>query len=341
MGVMNSKTVDILLETVFHDIEAGGNVSFAFQGGEPTVAGLPFFHSFVKKAKERCPSGVSISFSIQTNGILVDEEWASFFCEHDFLVGLSIDGEKQLHDLYRVDQQGKGTWARLCRTLALLQKKKDRVNVLCVVTAQCAKHPDKVYQSLKKLGAEFIQFIPCLDPLGEQRGLRTFSLKPDLYGQFLCRLFDLYYRDWERNQYHSIRFFEDHIHLLLGNQPVTCATCGQCGSYFVIEGDGSIYPCDFYVTDEWKIGQLGVNTLTEISQTIQNKEFLAWGCNPPPECMECQWRRLCNGGCKRDWVNVQDVPHNYYCKAFQMLFAYSEERLMLMLQAEIRARKRH
>lgn len=339
MGIMEPHTVDQLLEAAYEAVDLGGTVSFAFQGGEPTVAGLTYFRQFVSKAKERCPEGVNILFSIQTNGLLIDEDWAEFLKEHDFLVGLSLDGYKDLHDLYRVDAQGEGTWTRLCKTLTLLQKKGVRVNILCVVTAQCAKHPEKVYQTLKKLGVEFMQFIPCMDPIGCQRGKLQFSLTAEAYGRFLCRLFDLWYQDWERGQYRSVRLFEDYVHMILGHRSGTCATCGRCGGYFVVEGDGSVYPCDFYVLDEWEIGQLGKGTLEEMARSKVCSDFLLQGSQKPAECAACRWKALCNGGCKHDWVMAGDGEHNYFCTAFRQLFSEAERRMLTVARAEQEAMK--
>ena len=341
MGVMTQETADALLSAAFAEIEPGGTVSFAFQGGEPTLAGLSFFRHFTGEARRLCPQRVRMDFSIQTNGMALDEQWAEFLRAEDFLVGLSIDGTKDLHELYRVDALGKGSWGRVTRALQLLQKAGVRVNALCVVTNQCARHPDQVWNSLRKLGLRFVQFIPCLDPLGEPRGQHSFSLQPETYGRFLCRCFDLWYRDWKRGDYCSVRLFEDHINLLLGEAPGTCATCGRCGSYFVVEGDGGVYPCDFYVLDRWRLGSLPAQTLSELDGGAVRAAFLDWGTQKPTECADCRWRLLCNGGCKRDWVEAPDGPHNYYCEAFRALFAHAEPKMAEIARAEQLARRQY
>ncbi len=339
MGIMTEETADALLTAAFAEAEPGGTVSFAFQGGEPTVAGLPFFRRFTAEARRLCPPEVHMEFAIQTNGVLLDDEWAGFFRTEDYLVGLSIDGTKDLHELYRVDAQEKGSWNRVTRALQLLQKAQVRVNALCVVTNQCAKHPDQVYNGLKKLGLRFVQFIPCLDPMEELRGQHSYSLQPETYGRFLCRCFDLWYQDWKRGEYCSVRLFEDYVHLLVGDAPGTCATCGRCGSYFVVEGDGSVYPCDFYVLDRWRLGALGEQSLSEMDGGAVRTEFLAWGREKPGECADCRWRTLCSGGCKRDWTEGADGVHNYYCGAFRALFSHAEQKLLEIARAERQARR--
>lgn len=340
MGFMTEETVQTLIREGYNLAGPNGSVHFAFQGGEPTLVGLPFFRKFVATAKECKPAGLRVTFSIQTNGMALDKEWAEFLSAEDFLVGLSIDGHKDLHNAYRVDASGNGTWNAVRKAAELLQRQGVKVNALCVVTAQCARSAQKVYQGLKKLGFNYMQFIACLDPLSETRGQHKWSLSPTAYGNFLCCLFDLWYQDWEQGDYHSIRLFDDYIHLLLGEPGSTCATCGQCGGYFVVEGDGSVYPCDFYVLDRWKAGRLGDSSLADIGAGAVFQSFLAWGQEKPAECAVCPWRRLCNGGCKNDWVQTDDGPHNYYCESFHTLFNHAGERMLHIAQAEIQLRRK-
>lgn len=340
MGLMAENTVETLLREAYSAVDERGFVSFAFQGGEPTVAGLAFFQRFTDRARALKPPRVEIAFSIQTNGTLLDADWADFFQAEDYLVGVSLDGCAELHNRNRVDAEGKATWNRIIKNLELLKKRSVRVNALCVVTAQCARSAQKVYENLKKLGFDYVQFIACLDPIGEARGGRQWSLKPEAYGQFLCRLFDLWYKDWENGHYHSVRLFDDYIHILLGDGGSTCATCGQCGSYFVVEGDGSVYPCDFFSLDEWRLGRIGEQSLSEMAEGETARRFLDWGREKPAECADCRWRALCNGGCKNDWLTDARGEHNYYCRAFQMLFEHSAQHMAYIAQAERRQRQR-
>ena len=336
MGIMREETVELLLREAYDSVDPCGLVGFAFQGGEPTLAGLDFFRAFAARARELKPHDVELSFSIQTNGTLLNEEWARFFHNEDFLVGLSLDGFPDLHNMHRVDAEGKGSWNRAVKSAALLQKNGVKVNALCVVTAQCAHSPQKAYQTLKKLGFDYIQFIACLDPIDAERGGQPWSLKPDAYGRFLCQLFDLWYRDWEQGEYHSIRLFDDYIHLLLGDGGSTCATCGRCGAYLVVEADGSVYPCDFFALDEWQLGRLGEQSLREMTANETARRFLAWGQEKPAECETCMWRNLCNGGCKNDWP----LGRNYYCEAFRMLFAHAFDRMRRIARAELAEREK-
>lgn len=339
LGLMQEDTMEKLLSQAFDLSEPGGSVHFAFQGGEPTLAGLSYFRRFTERAAALCPKKVQVSYAIQTNGILLEEEWAVFLKEHDFLVGLSLDGYKELHNRNRVDRQGKETWNLVGRALRLLKKHRVRTNILCVVTGTCAAHPQKIYQELKRLEVSHMQFIPCLDPIERPRGQESFSLTPKKYGEFLCVLFDLWYRDWETGQYHSVRLFEDYVNILLGESQITCSTCGYCGGYFVVEGDGSVYPCDFYVLDRFRMGSLHECTLKEMKDGDTARGFLEWGREKPPACISCQFYRLCGGGCKHDWDIQDGVLHNYFCEAFQRFFAYAGQRILYIAQMEKRARR--
>ena len=333
-GTMTRTTADRLIESAFGALEPRGDVTFAFQGGEPTLAGLDFFRYFVEKVRQTNQNRVHVNYAIQSNGLVINEEWADFFYANHFLVGLSIDGDKTIHEELRPDAAGAPTWGRVTKALALLQKKQVEVNLLCVVTKRCAKSPVKVYHALQKLGARHLQFIPCLDPLGETRGAMPYSLTPALYGGFLCALFDAWYQDWAAGRYTSVRLFDDYVHLAMGLPAGTCSTSGHCGAYFVVEGDGALYPCDFYCLDEWKLGRLGEQTLEEFARCDKETLFLQQGEQRPAECAACRWRAFCQGGCKRDWYQDATGPHNHYCPAFQQFFAHAEPRLREIARAE-------
>lgn len=175
----------------------------------------------------------------------------------------------------------------------------------------------------RKLGAGYLQFIPCLDPLEVERGSMPYSLTPELYGDFLCALFDEWYRDFSAGKYTSIRLFDNYVHLAMGLPAGTCSTAGTCGAYFVVEGDGTLYPCDFYCLDDWKLGKLGEVPLPDLAAGKVAQQFLADGLEHPAECKTCPWVRLCNGGCKRDWVRVKEGNHNYFCPSFRKFFDYA------------------
>ena len=334
-GVMSGGTAEALLRAAFEAVDEGGAVSFAFQGGEPTLAGLDFFRGFAARAEALNRKRAQISYAIQTNGLAIDADWAAFLAERRFLVGLSLDGDKAVHDEFRVDAAGRGTWNRVTRSLALLQRAGAEVNALCVVTRRCARMAQRAYNNLKRLGLRHMQFIACLDPLEAGRGGEAYSLTPELYGEFLCSLFDAWYRDWKSGNYVSVRLFDDYVHLAMGFPAGTCATAGACGGCFVAEGDGTLYPCDFYCLDEWRLGHVGGAPLESLWLDGAGRRFLENSSRRPAECESCRWRRLCNGGCQRDRY-VSDGVHNYYCEAFKRLFDYAGGRIAEIAAAERR-----
>lgn len=326
-GIMANATVERLLEEAFRSISPGGNVTFLFQGGEPTLAGLDYFRFFLDKERQLKPSGVTVAHAIQTNGYCLDENWAAFLGEHHFLVGLSLDGTQTLHDSFRLDSAGNGTWERTIETLHLLSQYQVETNLLCVVTGPAAKKGRQIYRNLTQLGNYPLQFIPCLDPLMADRGGKTYSLTPEGYGIFLCHIFDCWYRDWKQGHYVSIRIFDDYLRHLLRMPPSSCAASGSCGHYLVVEGDGSLYPCDFYAVDEWHLGNIHNLTLPEALASPVGEAFCRQGSIPAQECLRCRYGYLCRGGCFRDRV---DGGINYNCSSYQRFFSYALPRLREM-----------
>lgn len=339
-GMMTREGADLLIREAFANLDPQGEITFSFQGGEPTLAGLDFFRHFMGQVEALCPRGVRVHYALQTNGLLLDADWADFLARHQVLVGISLDGTKDIHDGARLDASGKGTWNRVTAALHLLQQRGVQVNLLCVVGRAAARSPQKIYRNLKKLGVRHLQFIACLDPMQDERGGQPWSLTPQAYGRFLCELFDVYYQDWKDGDYTSIRLFDDYVHLAMGLPSGTCATSGSCGAYYVIEGDGSVYPCDFYALDEWKMGVIGQTPLAELAGCERARTFLQQGELKPDDCASCPWYRLCFGGCKRDWVRNGTRLENYLCPAFRTFFAYAVPRLSEMARAELQAMQR-
>lgn len=245
------------------------------------------------------------------------------FKANSFLVGLSLDGTQENHDLYRLDAAGQGTWDKVTHALALLDAYRVETNLLCVVTGQLARKPQRAFKSLCELGQHNLQFIPCLDPL-DTIGGQAYSLTPELYGRFLCGVFDTWYQQLQRGNYISVRNFEDYLRILLGMPPTSCASSGSCGHYLTVEGDGSLYPCDFYVLDEWKLGNLSHCTVEDALDSPTSQTFLAQGRKRPAECAACAYQLLCRGGCKRDW---DASGSNRFCAAYKQFFAYVLPRL--------------
>ena len=339
MGVMTQETSRRLIDAVFAAAGKRGAVSFSFQGGEPTIAGLAFFREFTEMTRERNHDRLPVHWAIQTNGLNLDAEWADFLRENRFLAGISADGTRSLHDRFRQDTAGRGTWERVAGAVRLLKERQVDTNLLCVVNGETARSPKKVYRSLKEFGTGYLQFIPCLDPLEVPRGSMPWSLTPDAWGRFLCGVFDEWYRDWQSGSYVSVRQFDDWVHMAMGLPPGTCASAGQCGGYLIAEADGSLYPCDFYALDEWKLGSVDEN-LKVLMAGEKMRRFVQRSARKPAKCSACRYYRLCRGGCPRDWTEQENRTENYFCPAFQTFFAYAEERIARIAAAEARALRR-
>lgn len=341
LGVMSDDTVISLLTRTAEACERGGKVSFAFQGGEPTIIGVDFYRRFIDKAREILPRDVSVSWSIQTNGLLIDNEWTSLLHSNNFLVGLSLDGTPDIHDFNRIDVNDKGSWKSAERAARLLISAGVDINALCVVTKQCASHPRAVYNRLKKTGFKYMQFIPCMDPIGEEHGERVWSLNAADYSEFLCSIFELWHADWEKGDYIGIRTFEDYVYLMLGMPPGTCAACGDCGGYLVIEADGGVYPCDYYALDEWRMGSIIDSSLSELMSNEVLNRFIQRSNNKPTECSYCRYLSICRGGCPHDWVIIKDgSTFNRFCKSYKTFFEREGQRLANVARMESDVRRR-
>jgi len=198
-----------------------------------------------------------------------------------------------------------------------------------VVNALTSRHIIKVYNFFKKQGFKYLQFIPCLDPLNENPGGHDYSLTPERFAYFLKALFDLWYDDIIKGNFVSIRYFDNLVGMLMGYPPESCGMSGICTCYFVVEADGSTYPCDFYVIDEWNLGNIKENSFDEMRASEKGTRFVSCSRHTSPECRECPHFTLCRGGCRRNREPFIDgLPAlNYYCPAFRDFFGYAGKRL--------------
>lgn len=327
-GIMTQENLEIIMKKLLD--YARESCTIAFQGGEPTLAGLPFFRRLMELEQEYNVHHVKIQNCIQTNGYLIDEEWAQFLGKNHFLVGLSLDGDKDLHDLNRLDAKRQGTFSRIMKAARLLEKHQVEFNILCVVTSATARHIARIYRFFQKNNLRYLQFIPCLDPLYEDKGQHPYSLTPKLYGQFLKNLFDLWYSDVKAGNFIYIRYFENLVGMLMGYLPESCGVIGHCSYQTVIEADGGVYPCDFYVLDEYRMGSLVTDSFEEIEARRREIAFAEASLHVDEACRNCKWLNICRGGCRRDREPVVNgVPSlNYFCESYQEFFSYAIDRLM-------------
>lgn len=332
-GLMSTDTLEQIVKKAFANTEK--QVTFAFQGGEPTLIGLPFYETFIEYVNKYNTNHISTSFALQTNGISIDETWAKFLKANNFLVGISMDGPKEIHNVNRIDGAKRDTFNRVVKATRILDKYEVDYNILCVVTKYIARRPAKVYEFYRDNNYKFLQFIPCLDKFDEI-GKAKYSLLPEDYGNFLCELFDLWFRDLVKGEYVSIRMFDNIVHMLKGKPPESCDMNGICSVNSVIEADGSVYPCDFYVLDEWRLGNINEKSFEELLSHELGKRFVTESVDKPKECLNCEFVNLCRTGCRRHNINSTvennkgklDDSKNYFCSSYKKFYAYTIDRFV-------------
>lgn len=310
-GIMSKETVITLLEKVFLELNSGDNLNIAFQGGEPTLAGLDFFTFLSDKVDEYLSDKkVNVQYAIQTNGFNISDEFYIYLKKYNYLVGLSIDLHKEYHNLNRVDTMGNGTFSQVITTKSKLEEYEISHNVLCVLTNPLAKHPQKVWNFIEKNKLEFIQFIPCLGDLDDEQ-YSNLALTSKNFYSFYSNILPLWYNAIKKEKHISIKFFDDLFHLIINKQVNSCGFTGKCGIQLVVEADGSVYPCDFYVLDKWKLGDFYNNTITEMQNSPMAKEFLSRRTELPKLCENCKYINICAGGCER--MSKEMYASKSYC----------------------------
>jgi uncharacterized protein len=327
-GYMSLATLEIIIRKVLQF--TSGYATFSFQGGEPTLCGIDFYDSVLRMQKEANINRVKINNCIQTNGILIDRRWAEFLHNQGFLVGLSLDGPQDINDQHRVDAGGIGTHERVVRAVNLFNECRVDYNILFVISNLSARHPDELYNYFKKNNFNYLQFMPCIDPAGEVRGAHKYSLNPQRYTFFLKHFFDRWYTDFMGGREISIRYFDNLVRMASGQPHEMCSLLGACQCQFVFEADGSVYPCDFYVTDQWRLGNIQADELLEMYQSDNCQRFRQSSLTTALNCSQCRWKFLCRGGCRRDREdsNTGELGVNYFCESFSQFLPYAYPRLI-------------
>lgn len=324
-GIMRDHVLEALVRKTYQNSQ--NQASFMFQGGEPTLAGLDFYRKLIVYEQKYNIRGIPTMHAIQTNGFLIDSEWASFFKENHFLVGLSIDGSELLHDKYRVDADGKGTHKKLMETVALLKSNEVDFNILTVVTKDIARNAKEVYRFYRENDLLYQQYIPCLNPFGNEE--QEYSLNTSDYALFLKEMFDCWYEDIKNGRFIYNRYFENLVGIIKGYRPESCGMIGHCMLQYVVESDGSVYPCDFYALDQYCLGNLVEDSFDRLDERAKETRFVEDSLVVDRECRECKWLNLCRGGCRRDRETdeIGTVGLNRYCEAYKEFFEYASERL--------------
>ena len=333
------RMADKLLELFTRQyIEAseGPEVHIVWHGGEPTLAGLDFFRRAVELQERYLPAGWSCRNNLQTNGVLLDDEWAAFIAKARFDVGLSIDGTEWLHDQYRKDYGGKGSYKNAAAAIRRLQAHGIQPDLLCTVTSSAARDALAVYRALRDLDTGWIQFIPIVRR--DDRGnLTQDSVSANGYGDFLCAIFD----EWA---YHDIgrldvQLFAEAARVWSGGAAGLCWMAPSCGRALIVEMDGGVYSCDHYVYPKYLIGNIQTAHLRDL---VELPVQLSFGNNKrklPEECRTCPWLSVCNGGCPKDRFVAElsepkplEPPPNHLCAGLKRFFSHAHPITMQIRQ---------
>ncbi len=319
-GFMSEETLkNIIRRTI---LRAEGEVTYAYQGGEPTLSGLEFFEKAVYYQKKYNKHRIRVNNALQTNGYALTGEWCRFFKENQFLIGVSVDGTEEIHDACRHDKNGNGTYERILQGIRLLDQYQVDYNILTVVNRMVAAHIEEIYELYQRRGWNYQQYIPCLEPLGEEHGLKTYALSPEEYGIFLCRLFELWRHDLQQGKQPYIRQLENYIGILAGHPPEACDQRGNCSIQYVAEADGSVYPCDFYMLDEYRLGNFNKDQLDAIDERRRSLHFIERSMKISEECIVCPHYKICRCGCQRnrDLEEQTGLYRNYLCEGYRIFF---------------------
>ena len=331
----------------FIQTQPGQQVSFAWQGGEPTLLGIPFFERVVELQKKYA-SGKTVDNAFQTNGTLLDDKWGEFLARNKFLIGLSIDGPEELHDAYRVDKGGQPTHARVLRGLGFLKKHGVEFNTLTVVNRKNSYHPQKVYRFLKEIGSKYLQFIPVVEqqastpdlnglvllkPYARQETqVSEWSVEPLQFGKFLSLVFD----EWVREDVGRVfvQAFDVALESWAGLPQSLCVFAPQCGQALVVEHNGDLYSCDHFVYPENKLGNILERTLQGMLHSPQQTNFgNAKEFALVSDCRQCDVRFACNGECpKHRFTSTASGEYglNYLCAGYKHFFRHIDPYMRFM-----------
>lgn len=340
------RMADDLLETYIQQLlesHQTPEVTIAWQGGEPTLMGLEFFQRSMALVEKHQKPGQQVSHTLQTNGTRLDDDWGRFFKQHHFLIGLSVDGPQPLHDTYRVDKRGRGSFEQVMQGWKVLKKHQVDFNILCTVNAANGDRPLEVYRFFRdELGAEFIQFIPIIERVNEdgstliQSGNQVTerSVQPEQFGQFLIGVFD----EWVRRDVGKV--FVQHFDAALANwvgvPPSVCIFSKTCGHALALEHNGDLYSCDHFVEPDYKLGNIQETPMIELIASQQQRQFGQAKLDTLPQyCRSCEVRFACNGGCpKNRFIATPDGEPglNYLCAGYKAFFTHIDRPMRMMAE---------
>lgn len=329
--VMSDEMLEIFIRR-YIEAQPGQNVQFTWHGGETLLRPIEFYQKAVE-LQRKYGRGMNIENCIQTNGILLNDQWCKFFRDNNWLVGISIDGPEEFHDEYRRSRGGEPTFRRVMKGIRMLQRNNVEWNALAVVNDFNADYPDDFYSFFKEIDCKYIQFTPVVEritPNGlasvdvADAELASFSVSPRQWGSFLCRLFDLWVKEDVGSTF--VQIFDSTLANWVGVPPGVCTLAPTCGHAAVMEHDGEVYACDHFVFPRYRLGNLRDTPLPEM---MMSERQIAFGAAKrdrlPDQCRQCRWLFACNGECPRNrFATTPDGQPglNYLCEGYRAFFAH-------------------
>ncbi|OGG01266.1 MAG: anaerobic sulfatase maturase [Candidatus Glassbacteria bacterium RIFCSPLOWO2_12_FULL_58_11] len=299
---------------------------FTWQGGEPTLAGLDFYRKAVETQMRFGRGGQAVANALQTNALLIDHEWADFLARYRFLVGVSLDGPPELHDSHRKDRRGKPTFDRVMQGIAHLREAGVEFNILCMITSLSQSRGRGIYRFLVAGGFTHLQFIPCAEYDPATGAPSPLNVSPAGYGRFMCDIFDEWYNAGDTHRI-SVRTFDAIVGRLAGAPQLSLCNFGdRCDHYLVVEKDGGVYPCDFFVEKKYALGNLMQSSLAGLFQSDRERSFSRLKCSYPDLCLRCPHLDLCFGGCPKDRLSAgggRFGKPSYLCEGLKIFFEHT------------------
>lgn len=312
--------------------------SFGWQGGEPTMMGLDFFKKVVEFQQKHGRNGANVSNGLQTNGTLLDDEWCKHLGKYNFLVGISIDGPAAIHDKNRLTVSGQGSHDLVMKGMEALKRNNVEFNVLTLVTSANIQEPLLIYNYLKDLGVLYHQYIECVE-FDKDGRLNEFAVQPELWGEFLCRIFD----EWYKHDTYtvSVRLFDSILTKLVDNYANACPFDTDCRQYLVVENNGNIYPCDFYVLPEYKLGNIMENSWEDMLNSPVYEAFGARKRQWNEKCDKCKFLNICCGCCPKNRPDHGSDPTklSVLCKGWEIFFEHTMPRFKSLANRIVKDRE--
>ncbi len=306
---------------------------FAFQGGEPTLMELDFYKRLVQLQQQYGSQGQMVSNALQTNGMLLDDEWGKFLAEYKFLVGISLDGPKKYHDHYRIDRAGNGTFDRVMAGIEACRRNHAEFNILVLLNHINVQCPDELFDFFTGLGVRYLQFVPCVEKSEDDpHTAAPYSITPQAYGRFMTRIFDRWLDHGVQKL--SVRLFDSILNFLLGGPHTECTFGRRCADYIVIEHNGDAFCCDFYVTGETKLGNIMETPIEQLAGGNVKRAFNRKKMDIDNKCLVCRHLDICRGGCPKDramLTGTHKVP-SYFCEGYKIFFDHALPRLRAIAQ---------